>query len=125
MAKTTSILTLVVIISLIVLLVSAFFLSGCLSDNQRPPGRQGFRGGPEISEEERQQMMEEMHNYSIQACEGKEENETCMIESPRGEMNATCVLEEDELLCRPSRNFTRPRGEPGFRPPPNDQSQES
>ena len=94
-----------------ILLAFGLFITGCSSDKQFVPDDRGrFREG--FSEEQRQQMFEEMQQKAVDACFGKVEGDSCTIEGGRGEMQGTCSVENANLLCR----FERP--EMPFRPMP-------
>ena len=105
--------------AIIVALILAVMLAGCLSSEkpqqdvqkappsdsrQRPYGqgdqrgdfnRTGFRGGFNMTPEEIAQRMQ----AAIQSCDGKNVNETCEIQNPRGTINGTCHLQNQTLMC--------------------------
>jgi hypothetical protein len=62
------------------------------------PGRFG-----NLSDEERQQMMEEKTQTAKDACAGMGEGDICILESPLGQMNGTCSLLNESLICRGER----------------------
>ncbi|MBN2421984.1 hypothetical protein JXB41_02045 [Candidatus Woesearchaeota archaeon] len=68
---------------------------------QRTEGMPGPRMN--ISEEERQQMFEEQQQKSIEACESKNEDDLCKIESPRGDITGNCKIMDEKLVCMTER----------------------
>ncbi len=66
--------------------------------------RNGRFGGEGFNEEQRQQMMEEMQQKMIDACQSKIEGESCQLEGHMSEMQGTCSIENENLVCK----FERP-----------------
>ena len=106
-----------------VLLAFSLFITGCSSEkagmpdgqdmfrgDQNMPKREMFREG--FNEEQRKQMFKEMQQKSIDACNNKNKGDSCTIEGRIGEMQGTCSVENENLLCR----FERP--DMPFRPRP-------
>lgn len=96
-----------------ILLVTIFLfgiivLAGCApkqNQDQTSPQGPSFAGDRFPGErmgfnpEERQAMLEQAKT----ACQDKQENETCEVESPRGKMPGKCNLMNNTLSCRPER----------------------
>jgi hypothetical protein len=82
---------------LIAILFLTIFISGCSSGNNFRRNR--FMN---LSEEQRQEMMQEMQQKAAEACQGKNEGDTCKIQTPGGEINASCKAEEGNLMCMPN-----------------------
>ena len=62
----------------------------------------------DLSEDERQQMMQERQQIAIDACMEKAEGDECLIESPRGEMKGECIIRNENLMCiNPDMQFRR------------------
>lgn len=78
------------------LVLSATILLGCSSDKNKGYG-QGR--GLDSTEEKGQQMFEQRQQKLIEACKDKTEGDTCILESPREEIEGKCKLENDNLLC--------------------------
>jgi len=68
-------------------------------------GRQRIRPN-NLSEEEMQQLFEERQQKAIEACDKKDEGENCIFESPMGEMEGTCKMMDNNLVC----TLERPMG---------------
>ena len=52
-----------------------------------------------ISNEERQAMIKERQQDMIEACNGKNEGDACTMESRMREMEGTCKIMEENLIC--------------------------
>ena len=103
------------------LLILSLFLVGCSSDEGKRfqggprgdfPGDRDFRlnKSMNMSDEERQAMMEERQQNMIEACSGKNEGDKCQIQSPRGEMGGVCKTIDDDIICTMNMNGPmRPR----------------
>ena len=103
---------------LVLLIFSVILMQGCSKSNGDFQGRRDFSGerpfpggmnrsqlpGGNLSEEERQQMFEERQQEMVEACTGKSEGDSCVIESPRGSTEGKCNLVDDNLACA----FDRP-----------------
>ena len=61
-------------------------------------GRPGF--GSNLTEEERQQMMQQRLEEERTACEGKAEGDQCTLTNPRGDMAGSCSTLNETLVCR-------------------------
>ena len=82
---------------LVVLLILIVIINTGCSDRRRSfDGRERFGN---MTDEQREQMMRERQKLATQACEGKAEGATCIMESPRGSSEGTCMLQDDKLLC--------------------------
>ena len=114
-----------------ILLAFSLFITGCSSEKAGINDKQGmFREGQNIPErgmfregfndEQRQQMMAEMQQRSIDACTGKNEGDSCTMEAPQGRgpvegMQGTCKIENENLLCKFERpNMPNREGQPMF-----------
>jgi hypothetical protein len=53
-----------------------------------------------MTEAERQALMEERLQQGKEACAGKAEGDTCTTPSPRGDQEGTCTLQDANLICR-------------------------
>jgi len=129
------------IVWFLVLLLAIGFLAGCsqtkdvsnaaqMQDFGRDfPDRQGdfgndgqqMRGPQGMPDEQRQQMMVEMQQKSIDACSGKNEGDVCTIEAPQGRgpignsMEGTCTVENEKLVCKVERpDMPNHTGQPMF-----------
>ena len=92
------------ILLLSLLLLGMIITSGCSSNEQRRfPQREGFQGMPDvpinISEEERQQMFEERLQKAIEACQGKNEGDSCQFEEHIGDLSGICKIMDENLVC--------------------------
>lgn len=97
-----------IILIIIFLTLSSVILTGCFSTEQRRfPQRGGFQGMSDramnISEEERQQMFEERQKQGIEACQGKNEDDSCQFEGPMGGIEGTCKIMDENLVCTTDR----------------------
>jgi hypothetical protein len=113
---------------LVFILLAVIIISGCSSANQgnfpqrgdfqdlseeerqqmmEERQRNGFGGMPgapgNMTEEERQQMFEERQQMMIDSCQGKNEGDSCQFESPMGDMEGTCMVMEENLVCTTNR----------------------
>jgi len=90
------------------LAASALFLSGCTSSDtnadQQGPGI--FRGGnhsgfgtSNLTDEQRQQMMEERMQAAADACINKAQGDSCAMQNPGGSANGTCESRNGTLAC--------------------------
>ena len=115
---TLLILTLIVILSVII-------LSGCSNSNNPNPNSaassnaanpnfsQNTQGqnnpgqnnrGPNgrmmnLTDEQRQQLIEQRIQTATVACDGLSENDSCAISTPRGNTTGTCTLQNNTLMC--------------------------
>ena len=48
-------------------------------------------------------MMEERQQNGIEACKDMAEGDSCILESPMGEMEGVCTTIEDNLMCMGNR----------------------
>jgi hypothetical protein len=60
---------------------------------------QGPGGQGNLTDEERQVMMEQRMNEAISACKDMAEGDTCTITSSRGEMQGTCQTRNETIMC--------------------------
>ena len=105
-------------IAIIILFLLSIIIAGCLNEQKSgfvqrrgdfPAGWGRFPGDiSNLTEEQRQQMFEERQQISIEACKDKSEGESCMLESPRAEMEGVCEMGEENLVCTFSQQM-RPR----------------
>ena len=80
-------------VSIIVIII----ISGC-----NPIKRQGnFKN---LTEQERQQMIEQRMQMMQAACQGKAEGDSCSVQSPRGERKGTCKTQNETLACSTGAN---------------------
>ncbi|MFH0971398.1 MAG: hypothetical protein V1835_02415 [Candidatus Micrarchaeota archaeon] len=104
---------------MLIALFAAVFMMGCTSENQGDrdnpdfQGRQFGRGGNfprdgnfsgnrtfgNMTEEQRQQMMQQRQQEIINACKGRAEGDICTITNPRGNTEGTCKTLNNQLLC--------------------------
>ncbi|MDD4878044.1 MAG: hypothetical protein PHO02_03340 [Candidatus Nanoarchaeia archaeon] len=62
-------------------------------------GQGGFnRTG--FNETEMRERSVEMEKLMSESCIGKSEGESCLMQTPRGEITATCKMNDDKLLCQ-------------------------
>jgi hypothetical protein len=93
-------------------------LSGCSSQHQTNP-QQGVGNFPprfrnmtngqrqnfgnfsmqNMTDEQRQHLLIDRQKTAQDACNGKNEGDTCQMKSPRGEMEGSCTLLDSNLLC--------------------------
>lgn len=120
---------------LLLILLLFFLLSGCVSqndlntsstDNQNTVSNgNNYRNGSfnnmmyrngnnsrmmNITDAQRQQMVQQQLQLAIRACEGLQENDSCTMENTRGNMTGICELRNETLSCKVS--FNRMRGPP-------------
>ena len=108
-------------ILIIILIVVSIFISACSNENEfrgrrfNPEERRGFMGNlsdeerqrmmeersfrGNMSEEERQQMFEERQKMAMEACLDKREGDSCMQETPMGSREGKCSLIDEQLIC--------------------------
>lgn len=65
--------------------------------NVNAPG--DFRGGRNFSFNNT--LREAQFNAAVAACTGKSFNDSCVLQTPRGTLNASCQLFNETLACRP------------------------
>ena len=83
---------------ILILLVLAGIFTACSSEPQYEKGN--FPGKyREMSEEERQLIQEERQQIAITACAEKGEGESCVTENQRGDVEGSCQIQEDNLIC--------------------------
>lgn len=98
------------VIVLLLLVITIIGLSGCTSQgapegNGFGPGGQGdWGGGPgmnaNLTQEEREQMMQERMQAGIAACAGMQEGDACEMQGFRNEsINGTCLSMNGTLSC--------------------------
>ena len=89
---------------IIALIIAVLVLNiGCSSKTEF--NRERFAN---ISEEERQEMMQERMQVSIDACKDKVEGDVCSITSPRGDIEGKCTIQEENMVCiNPNQEFRR------------------
>ena len=96
---------------IILSIATIIIISGCTSNNQTTSSQSGknaptesnnrFRGGirNNLTEEERQQMIEARTQLMMKACENKKENDACTMQSQRGEITGVCKNQNEKLVC--------------------------
>lgn len=79
---------------------------------QWQPGENNGRLPMNMSEEERQQMMEARMQTAITACHDKAEGDACTMQGPGGDMTGTCKTGRDGsgLMCNMGMNMMRGSG---------------
>ena len=77
-----------------VLIISLTFISGCSSKTGF--NREKFMN---LTEEERQKMMQERQQIAMDACMEKVEGDECLIKSSMGEMKGKCIIMDKDLVC--------------------------
>jgi len=86
----------------IALLILCSIITACAANtvsNGAPDQHRNNSGRFNVTDEQRQQMMQQQ----TAACQGKSINDSCTMESQRGERNGTCVQRNETLRC----SFTR------------------
>ena len=78
---------------IIIIIMGLVFLLGCHSRNFK---RDRFMN---LTEEEKQEMIQERQQTMIDTCEDKNGGDICSIESPRGSIEGLCTLRNESLLC--------------------------
>ena len=89
----------------LILLFSVSILSGCSSDNKsqrRIPNR-----FVNMSDAERQKMFEERQKMMIEECNGKSENDSCIIVNRFGNISGKCNITRQNLSCTPKKSYQR------------------
>jgi hypothetical protein len=91
-----------------VFFLAVIILSGCsYNEQKRFSQREGFQGmsnrAINITEEQRQQLFEERQRQAIEVCQGKNEGDSCIYESPRGEIQGACKIMNNSLACTTNR----------------------
>lgn len=106
------------ILILFVLMSSSIALSGCTSNpgevseqsNKIMENKSGVlpqdmpyeeKRAMNLSDAERQKLMEERQQKLLEACNGKKEGDGCNFTGPRGEEAGTCNIQKDQLMCSP------------------------
>jgi len=87
------------------LLLTTIFI-GCSAKQKDNQHIQRPRMNQNLTEEERQQFLQERQQKAIEACDGKDEGENCIFESPMGEMEGICKMMDNNLFC----TLERPMG---------------
>lgn len=91
------------------LLIVGLLLAGCSSNDEKFPRRQGdypkgmpigFNESMNITNEERQAMMDERQQQMMDACDEKNEGDVCQFPAIMGsEMEGTCKYQDEEMVC--------------------------
>ena len=102
---------------LILSIILAACSSGQQSGNQRgPPQNYSRNGFGNITPAQRQAIMEQRLKAYETACENKTAGDSCIIESPRGNITSTCKMPNNNgtLSCAPAffGNSTNSTGRP-------------
>lgn len=84
---------------MIFLILGIVIILGCSSTKSNTRDRKEFGRGLNLTEEERQQMFEEMQQIATEACQDRNEGDDCVFETPRGEMNGICKILDKNLVC--------------------------
>ncbi len=64
-----------------------------------------FTRDSNLTDAQRQQMVQQRIQLAVDACQNKQENDACTIQSPRGERAGTCITNQNnQLMCRTMRN---------------------
>ena len=88
------------------------------SDFPNDRSRDNMNGTRPEGMPDRMDGQEDMMQSLIDSCDGLSEGDQCTITTPRGEMQSTCVANDDTLICE----MQRPDGdmpENGTRPMPD------
>ena len=94
------------------LILGIVVLAGCSSNqNKESSGDKNFRprqngdskGLSNLTDEQRNEMMQERQEITKQPCEDKEEGDKCTIEGRTGQIDSTCEYQNDLLLCKMNR----------------------
>ena len=102
----------IITIALCLLVLSSFLLVGCSSEpSSRFQKREGisanfprdgqfqFNRSMNISEEDRQEMMEERQQLAIEACKDKDDGDACQLQARMGESDGICKFIDEDLVC--------------------------
>jgi hypothetical protein len=88
------------------LLISSIILSGCtasntssITNNSSRQHQWQNRTMTNLTEEQRQQMINERQQLAISACQNKMENDSCVMQGQRGNFTGTCKIQENLLIC--------------------------
>ena len=107
----------------ILFMLSILIISGCSSNNE--PSYQSNNTNPayekgdgaarnnqfgtgrknNLTQEERQQMIEARMQLAKTACQDKTEGDACAIQGQRGEINGTCKNQNGVLMCTGANNW--------------------
>lgn len=74
------------------ILIAICILVGSYAHSMGGPGGQRGQGGPGSGNPPTE---------AISACESKEVNDQCSMETPRGNMSGTCNMDGEYLACMP------------------------
>lgn len=108
----------IITIALCLLVLSSFLLAGCSSEpSDRFQKREGisadfprdrqfqFNSSMNLTEEDKQGMMEERQQQMIEACEGKNEGDACQLQARMGESGGICKFMDENLVCTMDRGM--------------------
>ena len=95
---------------IIVSLVSIIIISGCTSSDRETAPIQGNgdyqnnnrqRAGNfgNLSEEQRQQFIEQRMQMMMAACQDKKDGDSCALQNQRGQRAGTCKAQQGKLMC--------------------------
>jgi len=71
--------------------------------------RTGMYSG-NISDAQRQAMFQQRQQAAIDACNGKNVGDSCILESPRNNITGTCSTLNETIQCMINRTMNRTRG---------------
>lgn len=93
-------------------MLGTFLLSGCSSETGSRFQKRGdvsadfprdrqfqFNRTMNITEEDRQEMMEERQQLAIESCKDKNEGDACQFQGRMGESGGICKIMDEELVC--------------------------
>jgi len=85
-------------------IASSIIILGCASNNknQSYQGKGNYQnrfGANNLTQEQRQQMIEQRMQSMIAACKEKTEGGACTIQNPRGSKTGTCKTQNETLVC--------------------------
>ena len=108
----------IIILPLLLILVSVFFLASCASSNsnginqdQTNTRSQRFQGDnpgafnrsngrmTNLTDEERQKFIEERQAAEANACQSKNQGDECSLSMQNRTLSGTCETNQDKLLC--------------------------
>ena len=98
--------------TIIGLILGMIVLAGCSSNqNKESSGDKNFqprqngdsKGLSNLTDEQRNEMMQERQEMNKQSCENKQEGDKCIIEGRTGQIESTCEYQNDVLLCKMNR----------------------
>jgi len=100
----------------VLIMLAISVLSGCNSGNPNFSGRQGLgpaalQGGWQsnrtrgfnLTEEERQNMINQRQLLAVESCQGKNEGDNCHITDPGRNVSGVCSYRNSTLVCAPNR----------------------